>query len=519
MNAECHDMPIEAELNPDGSLRRASPESVGLDSDALANTIRLLDETENRVDSLMVLRHGQVVCEAWRPPHTPEKPAPLYSLSKSFVSAAIGFAVQEGKLSIDAKLVDIFAADLREEPSANLRKATIRDLLTMCCGHEREPERANNIGALYDRVGPAANDEDKTWIRSFLTQDFAREPGTYFCYNTTGTYMAAVALERAVGQNALDYLTPRLFEPLGIARPVWERAPEGSVKGGTGLFLTTEQIAKFGQFYLQKGRWNGKRLLDSAWIEESTGKRVETRRDTNSNWGQGYGYQFWRCFYNAYRADGKYGQWCVVAPDQDMTIVVTSDSMHTHPILDKTLDSILPYARANALPENSAAAARLRRAERSLRPREGESGSQLLKRTARGAKGRSISYVVYTPNGYLTSSDSFPTLYWFRDVDGDERPNAADEQTRRKCDAFFAKRPDRKAIVVIADPRQWNAKDAEERAAVFRETLVPQVEREFRCANVRACCGGQRGADEIGIERGLNVGGPSIGARRFSANV
>ena len=392
-------------LEADGSLPRATPESTGVRSEDLSLALKKLDAETNRIDSIMVLRRGKVVMEAWRAPHSPELPHALYSLSKSFASTAIGFAVQEGKMSLDQKIVDLFPEDVPENPSDNLKQVNIKHLLTMSCGHVKEPARPNNISGFYDRLGPN-QDGNPTWLQSFMNQPFEREPGSYYLYNTVGTYVATAALEKCVGENARDYLIPRLFEPLRIKTPVWEKSPEGICKGGTGLYLTTEDIAKFGQFCLQKGKWNDVQLLNEAWFDEATSKQIETRRDENSNWGQGYGYQFWRCFYNAYRGDGAYGQYCVVAPDYDAVIVITSDAGDIASVLNKALDYILPVMKDEVLEENPTALENLRNDEKSLQPREGGVKSQLVARSVKDANGRDARYVVYTPTGYLTSSET-----------------------------------------------------------------------------------------------------------------
>ena len=438
----------------------------------------------------MVLHDGKVIMEAWRAPHTPSTPHALYSLSKSFASTAIGFAVQEGKMSLDQKIVDIFPDDVPENPSENLQKTTIKDLLTMSGGHDKEPERPNNISAFYDRPGPE-QDGNPTWLQSFMNQPFTHEPGTYFVYNTPGTYVAAAALEKSVDQSLSDYLKPRLFEPLAIKNFVWEKSPEGITKGGTGLYLTTEDVAKFGQFYLQKGVWNGERLLNEEWIDQATSKQVDTRRDASSNWGEGYGFQFWRCHYNAYRGDGAYGQFCIVAPDYNTVIVITSDSSNTAAILDKSLDLILPAMGKEPLPENPDALEGLRQAEKELAPREGGVKSALYNRALKDGRGEMARYIVYVPTGYLTGSESYPVLYLLHGMTDDEKAWSSADKGRMQeiCDAYFAEHPDRKRIVVMPDARAtwyrnvFNSDDQFE--TFFFESIMPRVEREFRCKTDR----------------------------------
>ncbi|MBR6387251.1 MAG: beta-lactamase family protein, partial [Thermoguttaceae bacterium] len=179
-------------LDENGSLPRATPESVGVPSDALVSLIERLDRDVKKVDSVMVLRDGKVIAEAWRAPHAPEKPHAMYSLSKSLCATAFGFAVQEGKISLDRKIVEFFPDDVPADASENLKKIDLESLLSMSCGHEKEPPRANSVSGFYRLEGPKTGDngENTTWVQSFMAQPVPFEPKTHFCYNTVGTYMA-----------------------------------------------------------------------------------------------------------------------------------------------------------------------------------------------------------------------------------------------------------------------------------------------------------------------------------------
>ena len=195
----------------------------------------------------------------------------IYSASKSFTSCAVGFAVQEGLISLDEKLVDAFADDLPEEVSENLAKATVKDLLTMCLGQEK--------GGLMGGQRPQYKEED--WVKMSLAIPFVYEPGTHFVYNNVGPYLAGILVQRRSGcRDLVDYLMPRLFRPLGIRRPTWECDPMGLSFGAGGLFLTLSELHKLGLLYLQKGCWNGRQLLPEEWIMESTKKQVENNLDS-----------------------------------------------------------------------------------------------------------------------------------------------------------------------------------------------------------------------------------------------
>src|SRR5947208_682692 len=221
-------------------LPRSSPEAQGVSSAAVRAFVEAADTKIDALHSVMLLRHGHVVAEGWWSPYDALAPHALYSLSKSFTSTAVGLAIAEGKLSLDDPVLKFFSEDAPPQPSTNLKAMRVSDLLRMSTGHQAEPRR----GA------------DQPWTRSFLAQPVPFKPGTHFLYNTSATYMLSAAVQKATGQTVHDYLRPRLFEPLGIDRPTWEASPQGITTGGFGLSIRTEDIAKFGQLYLQKGQWH-----------------------------------------------------------------------------------------------------------------------------------------------------------------------------------------------------------------------------------------------------------------------
>lgn len=246
----------------------------------------------------------------------------IYSATKSFTSCAVGFAVQEGLLSLDEKLVDAFCDDLPDTVSENLKKATVRDLLTMCLGQEK--------GNLMGEQRPLYEEDD--WVKLSLRIPFVYEPGTHFVYNNVGPYLAGILVQRRSGQDLISYLTPRLFAPLGIKRPTWETDPLGNSFGAGGLFLTLTELHKFGLFYLAKGLWNGKQLLSEEWIKESTRQQVDAP----------YGYLFWRGEYNSYRADGKYSQLSIVLPDKNAVISLVAECRESEMLLKSIYELLCP---------------------------------------------------------------------------------------------------------------------------------------------------------------------------------
>lgn len=324
-------------------LPRATPESQGVSSAALLEFIHALDRDLEGVHSVMVLRHGRVIAEGWWAPYAPEHNHVLYSLSKSFTSTAVGFAVAEGKLSIDDEVLKFFPEAAPTNPSSNLKAMRVRDLLTMTTGHQEEPPTS----------------PDQMSAKSFLAQDVPHLPGTHFKYNTAATFMLSAIVQKLTGQTVLDYLRPRLFEPLGIERPVWDTNFEGISLGGYGLRVRTEDIAKFGQLYLQRGQWNGQQLLPAEWIALATSRQVANGSNPDSDWNQGYGFQFWRCRHNAYRGDGAFGQYCIVLPEQDMVVALTSGLRDMQAVLNIVWDKLLPAAQSKRLRADRQAQRRL----------------------------------------------------------------------------------------------------------------------------------------------------------------
>ena len=249
----------------------------------------------------------------------------VYSASKSFTSAAVGIAQREGLLSIDEKLTDAFAEDLPEEVSENLAAATVRDLLTMQLGQAE--------ASLMGGQRPFIEEDD--WVKLSLSIPFVDRPGTRFVYNNVGPYLAGVLVQRRAGCDLVSYLMPRLFEPLGIKRPMWEACPLGYTFGAGGLFLNLPELHKLGLLYLQKGEWNGKQLIPQAWVEESSCKQAENGRE-------GYGYLFWRGEKNTYRADGKYCQWSIVVQDKNAVISVMAECRDSEALNRAVFDEIYP---------------------------------------------------------------------------------------------------------------------------------------------------------------------------------
>jgi CubicO group peptidase (beta-lactamase class C family) len=328
-------------------LPRSTPEAQGISSQAICDFVETVDKI-NTLHSFMLVRHGRVIAEGWWKPEAADKPHILHSLSKSFNSTAVGLAIEEGKLSLDDSVLKFFPSDAPADPSENLKAMTVRDLLTMTGGHDTEPKTVGD--------GPS--------VKQFLAHPVVHKPGTHFQYNTMGAYTLSAIVTKVTGQTTLEFLKPRLFEPLGIENPRWDMSPEGNSLGGYGLWLCTEDIAKFGQLYLQKGQWNGKQLIPEKWIEQATSKQVPNDQESHSkmgpDWRQGYGFQFWRCTHDAYRGDGAAGQLCVVMPDQDAVVAITALTGGMQDELNAIWDKLLPAFQSAPLPQDPAGQEKLK---------------------------------------------------------------------------------------------------------------------------------------------------------------
>lgn len=327
-------------------LPRSAPEPLGIDPAAVTRFIGAIEASGLEMHSLMLLRHGSVAAEGWWQPYTADKPHMLFSLSKSFTSTAVGFAVAEGLLSVDDPVLRFFP-EAPEKPGRYWPEMRVRHLLSMSTGHAR------------DTTGFMRRRRDGDWVRAFLSRPLRYRPGTHFLYNTGATYMLSVIISRVSGQKLVDYLTPRLFAPLGIEGAAWEECPRGYNTGGFGLSLRTEDIARFGQFLLQRGMWLGRQLLPAAWVDDATRKHVENgTADGTSDWGMGYGYQFWRCIPGCYRGDGAFGQYCIVVPQLDVVLAITSGLNDMQAVLRRVWDILLP-AIGEPLPDDPAARAEM----------------------------------------------------------------------------------------------------------------------------------------------------------------
>ena len=380
-----------------GKFARSTPEAEGVSSAGILAYLEAVRQSKPELHSLMVVRHGRVVAEGWWSPYGPEFNHTLYSLSKSFTSTAVGFAVADGKLRVDDRVVSFFPHDLPQPVSEHLAALRVKDLLTMSVGNAKEPTL------------PMVQTDN--WVKTFLGWPIDHPPGTTFMYNSAATYMLSAIVQQVTGQKVIDYLEPRLFTPLGIRGATWETCPRGINVGGWGLSVQTESLAKVGELYRQKGVWQGRQLLPARWVEEATTFKIQQpppakpgRPNDQNDWLQGYCYQFWRCRHNAFRGDGAFGQYMIVMPEQDAVVAITAEVSDMQGELDLVWQHLLPAMKPQPLPRDAQSQAELRQtlASLALTPPRGQHSSPVAGR---------ISEKTFTldPNdlGFRTASFAF----------------------------------------------------------------------------------------------------------------
>ena len=322
------------------TFRCARPEEMGVSSRAILDFLDYTEKNGLEMHGFMILRHDCLISQGWWAPYRKDRNHMLFSLSKTFTSIAVGFAVQEGLLSVEDRVISFFPELLTGAPCEYMSQMTVEHLLTMSTGHTTEP-------VAFDKP------EIKDWAGHFLTSYVDQKPGSVFLYNTMATHMLSAIVQKVSGKTVTEFLTPRFFEPLGIENIWWEQSPTGVDAGGFGLNAKTEDIAKLGLFLLHKGAYKGKQLLDSAWIEKASSPVVANNGDT-PDWRQGYGYQMWQCVpEHVYRGDGAFGQFCIVMPDQDAVVAINSGTMNMQKILDGVWSILLPGMKESPLPEAS----------------------------------------------------------------------------------------------------------------------------------------------------------------------
>lgn len=270
---------------------------------ALARFLNRCTDDQVEIHALMIEKDGELICRMGVPPYTCGHKRQVFSMSKSFTSTAVGFAYDEGLLKPEEKVLSFFPDQVCCGDRALWEKLTVEDLLTMQTGHIVDPTE----------VSVTMSDD---WVGAFFHCPLMKEPGTHYVYNTAATYILSVIVTMLTGMTVLDYLWPRLFEPLDIVPEGWGVCPMGVSQGGWGLHISAEDALKFGRFYADGGVWKGEQLLSKEWVDRATSNhRLAINEADNPDWKMGYGYQFWMNCRGGYRGDGARGQFVLVYPD------------------------------------------------------------------------------------------------------------------------------------------------------------------------------------------------------------
>ena len=311
-------------------LPTSTPSAEGV---AAAGVLAFLDDLQTaegiEPHGLLVLRHGRVVVAGWWAPYTSGRRHLLYSLSKTFTATAAGLAVADGLLDLDETVVGCFPELDARITDPRSRSMLVRHLATMSTGH---------LADMWEPVVHAGGEEP---VAAFLDLAPERDPGTVFAYNQPASYTLAAIVQRRTGQTLVEYLRPRLLDPLGIGPVAWQQHPAGRDLGFSGLHATTDAVARLGQLYLQGGRWQGRQLLPEGWVQQASRPHVATPAQDGADWQQGYGFQLWTSRHG-YRGDGAYGQFCLVLPEQDAVVAITGGSADMQRVLDAVWQHLIP---------------------------------------------------------------------------------------------------------------------------------------------------------------------------------
>jgi hypothetical protein len=335
-------------------FERVTPESVGIPSELIGKLVDKLESGFTEPHGLMIMRHGKICAEGWWTPYAPGIRHGLQSHTKTYAATAVGIAYTEGLLKLEDRIIDIFKEEAPENPSQNLQRLTVADVLCMGCGMDTMPF-------------PSLN-----WIKEFLATPVNHVPGTTYMYNSTGSTLLGAIVRRLTGLGLHDYLKPRLFDKIGIDADNlrWIYMPDGMEVGGGGLYATTEDNLRLMKLYADGGVWEGERILSEDYVKKaSTLQNESATEEANNPLAKdnflGYGYQIWMCKpKDVYRADGAMGQFTIVVPNKDMIIAITENASGSH-WAQTTLDAMWEFMEelpdADSLPEKETISEKLAR--------------------------------------------------------------------------------------------------------------------------------------------------------------
>lgn len=325
-------------------LTRATPSEAGVDAHGILGFLDAIETDAGiRPHALVVLHNGRRIAEGAWDPYTLDTAHLVYSISKSFTSTAVGLARAEGLIDLDATVLSYFPELDDEITDPRSRAMTVAHVAAMSSGHTT------------DTIDAALERDPTNLVRGFLLTPPDEDPGTVFAYNQPCTYTLAAIIQRVTGQTLIEYLRPRLFDPLGITTADWLEYPAGRNLGFSGLHVTVDAIARLGELYRCRGVWGDRRILDEEWVALATQRHIPNALGV-PDWSQGYGYQFWMS-QHGYRGDGAFGQFCVVVPESDLVFAFTSETERMQEVLDAVWTYVLPAIGTPGNPSDDAALA------------------------------------------------------------------------------------------------------------------------------------------------------------------
>ena len=329
---------------PTAGWRTSTPEQQGMDSEKLAEMMDAIRQRKYDIDSVLVIRNGYMVADAYVHPFRPGSRHIIRSCTKSIVSALIGIAIDQGYIKgVDQPVLELFPERTTANLDANKKAMTLEDLLTMTSGFDCQDSY------LYRWRGLNELRRSEDWVQFVLDLPMREEPGTRFEYCNSASFLLSAIIQNTTGMSALAFAQKHLFGPLGISDVLWPSNPQGISIGWSEIQMRPHDMVKIGYLYLNEGLWDGQQIVPAPWVKAST------RRHTPATLSDGYGYQWWVDAAGYYMALGYAGQYIVVVPEKDLVVVFTSDLSESNFFVPESLlkQFILPAAESpTPLPAN-----------------------------------------------------------------------------------------------------------------------------------------------------------------------
>lgn len=335
----------------------AKPEEVGVSAKQIKKYVSILEKYGMATHNVIMARHDKIFFEQYWEPFNEEFSHRMYSVTKSFVSIAIGFLIQDGKLSLDDKVISFFPDDIPEDLLPNVADQTVRDMLMMSTGF----------------VGPQGNwfaEKPKDRVKFYFEKSSqklnpgrvgSKIPGAFFEYDSNGSFILGALAERLSGKMLVDYLREKLFDKIGVSNKAkCLKCPGGHSWGDSALICTPMDLLKVARFVMNYGKVNGEQILSEDYLREATSRKIDNSlaglRGLSSF---GYGYQFWRTWYNSFFFNGMGCQFAICVPDKDIILVYNGANQGNliakSVIIDRFFEEIVEAVKDSSLEPDAAA--------------------------------------------------------------------------------------------------------------------------------------------------------------------